>query len=52
MAQENETAEEAEKRSCLSGTRQLGEDDALEAEVRKLFGEETTVMMNDIGQIR
>lgn len=35
MAQENETAKEAEKRSCLRGTGQLGEEDAVEAEVRK-----------------
>lgn len=35
MAQENESAKEAEKRSCLHGTGQLGEDDALEAEIKK-----------------
>lgn len=39
------------QKSCLSDT-ELREDDAVEAEIRKLLREERTVLTNDIGQAR
>lgn len=40
------------KKSCLSGIGKLGEDDVMEAEVRKQLREETTVMTNHTDKIK